>query len=152
MPVQQLDAGKASHSPSSALMDLVNIHHEMDWSDFDEVVKFLEGNLDRVIAEVHGFHKLLVDDGKTQLNCPPAPEAGDSHGSLLLRTLSEKEGAHGVTLKREFKVHDCGADPNQPDHHLVEIREDIVQAPTEAGKPPVMTEHAVTVSINRGKQ
>lgn len=152
MPVQQLDAGKALHSPSAALMDLVNIHHEMNWSDFDVVVKFLEENLDKVIAEVHGFDKLLIDDGKTQLNCPPAPEAGDSHGSLLLRTLSEKEGNHGVTMKREFKVHDCGVDPDEPNNHLVEIREDIVKAPTEVGGAPLMTENVVTVSINRGQK
>ncbi|EEC43120.1 predicted protein [Phaeodactylum tricornutum CCAP 1055/1] len=132
---------------SSSLMELVNIDHEMDWSDFDEVVKFLEENLYKVIAEVHGFDKLLVDDGKTQLNCPPAAESGDSHGNLLLRTLSEKETSSGLTLKREFKVHDCGVDPDNEDNHKVEIREDVVKAPTESGQPPAMSENVVTVSI-----
>jgi hypothetical protein len=144
------DIGKALHSPSSALMELVNINHEMDWSDFNDVVKFLEENLDKVIKEVHGFDKLLVDDGKTQLNCPPAPEPGDSHGSLLLKTLSEKLGPSGILLKREFKVYDHGVDPQDKDKHKVQIREDIVKAPEEAGNPPVMTENTVTVSIVRG--
>jgi hypothetical protein len=143
------DIGKASHSPSSALMELVNINHEMDWSDFNHVVKFLEVNLDKVIKEVHGFDKLLIDDGKTQLNCPPAPEPGDSHGSLLLRTLIEKEGFNGILLKREFKVYDHGVDPEDEEKHKVQIREDIVKAPEKAGKPPVMTENKVTVSIYR---
>jgi hypothetical protein len=143
------DVGKASHSPSSALMELVNIHHEMDWSDFNLVVQFLEENLDKVIQEVHGFGKLLIDDGKTQLNCPPAPEPGDSHGSLLLKTLSEKEGTGGILLKREFKVYDQGVDPEDQEKHKVQIREDIVKAPEEAGKPPIMTENKVTVSIVR---
>lgn len=150
MPTQNIDAGKALHSPSAALMKLVNIHHELDWSDFDAVVKFLEENLDKVIHEVHhDFDKLLIDDGMTQLNCPPAPEPGDSHGSLLLRTLSEKEGSHGITVRREFKVHDSGADPDDANNRLVEIREDITKAPTEAGQPPIMTENKVTVSIPR---
>jgi hypothetical protein len=144
------DIGKASHSPSSALMELVNINHEMDWSDFNDVVQFLELNLDRVIREVHSFDKLLTDDGKTQLNCPPAPEPGDSHGSLLLKTLSEKLGPSGILLKREFKVYDHGVDPDDETKHKVQIREDIVKAP-EAGKgtSPVMTENKVIVSIVR---
>jgi hypothetical protein len=145
------DIGKASHSPSSALMELVSINHEMDWSDFNDVVKFLEENLDKVIQEVHGFHKLLIDDGKTQLNCPPAPEPGDSHGSLLLKTLSEKLGpSSGILLKREFKVYDHGVDPEDDTKHKVQIREDIVKAPEEGqGTSPVMTENMVTVSIVR---
>jgi hypothetical protein len=145
------DIGKALHSPSSALMELVNINHEMDWSDFNDVVKFLEENLDKVIQEVHGFDKLLVDDGKTQLNCPPAPEPGDSHGSLLLKTLSEKLGhGSGILLKREFKVYDHGVDPEDNTKHKVHIREDIVKAPEEGqGTSPVMTENKVTVSIVR---
>lgn len=147
MPTQVLDAGKASHSVSAALMELTNIDH---MSDFNEVVQFLSENLDKVIDEVHGFDKLLVDDGKTQLNCPPAPEPGDSHGNLLLRTLSEKEGVvGGITLKREFKVHDCGVDPDDQRKHKVEIREDVVKAAEEEGKPPVFTENVVVVSIAR---
>mmetsp|Transcript_30295 Transcript_30295/g.54863 ORF Transcript_30295/g.54863 Transcript_30295/m.54863 type:complete len:141 (-) Transcript_30295:157-579(-) len=132
---------------SSALMELVNINHEMNSTDFDDVVKFLQTNLDKIINEVHGFDKLLIDDGKTQLNCPPVPEAGDSHGSLLLRTLSEKEGPGGITLKREIKVHDMGVDPDNSDQHKVEIREDIVKA---ANGQPIMSENVVMVSIVRG--
>lgn len=142
------DIGKVSHSPSSALMELVNINHEMDWCDFDKVVKFLEENLDKVIKDVHSFDKLLIDDGKTQLNCPPAPEPGDSHGSLLLKTFSEKRGPSGILLKREFKVYDHGVDPEDEEKHMVQIREDIF-APEGAGKAPVMTENEVTVSIVR---
>lgn len=147
MAAQVLDAGKASHSPSATLMELTNIDH---MSDFNEVVQFLSENLDNVINEVHGFDKLLVDDGKTSLNAPPAPEAGDSHGHLLLRTLSEKVGVvGGITLKREFKVHDCGVDPDDEAKHKIEIREDVVKAADEAGKPPVMSENVVVVSIVR---
>lgn len=150
MQVQKLDAGKASRSPSAALMELVNFHHEIDRSHFDDVVKFLEENLHDVIAEVHSFDKLLIDNGTTQLNCPPAPEPGDNHGALLLRTLSEKVGPDGIAGKREFKVHDCGVDPKNADNRLVEIREDTMNAPTEAGQPPNMTENAITVSIRLG--
>ncbi|CAJ1922165.1 unnamed protein product [Cylindrotheca closterium] len=141
-----LDAGKASHSPSSEFMTLVDVDH---MSDFSQVVDYLKKNLDNIIKEVHGFDKLLIDNEKTQLNCPPAPEAGDTHGSLLIRTLSEKEGPFGLTLKREFKVHDCGVDPDNASLHKVEIREDVVKAPSESGQPPIMTDTAVIVSINR---
>ena len=147
---QTLDAGAANHSPSSEFMHLVDVEKE-HLNDFKDVVAFLEKHLDDIINEVHGFDKLLIDDGKTQLNAPPKPEAGDSHGSLLLRTLSEKEGPEGITLKREFKVHDCGVDPNNAALHMVEIREDTVAAPTEVGQPPVYKENAVTVSIDRSK-
>jgi hypothetical protein len=122
-----LDAGDAFHSPSAELMKLVDVDH---LSDFDEVVAFLSGNLDKVISEVHGFDKLIIDNKKTQLNCPPAPEDGDSHGAELIRTLSEAQGADGVTLRREFKVHDLGVDTENPGKHKVEIREDIIGGPT----------------------
>jgi hypothetical protein len=145
---QVVDIGVALKSPSSTLMSLVNINHDMDWSDFDDVVKFLEQHLDDVINEVHALDKLLLDDGKTQLNCPPKPDDLDSHGNLLLKTISEKEGDHGITLKREFKVHDMGIDPDESDNHLVEIREDIVKAPVDVG-PPIYSENLVTVSICR---
>lgn len=143
-----VDPGKANHSPSAELMELVNIEH---MSDFKDVVKFLEQHLDDVIKEVHGFDKLYLDNGKVMLNAPPAAEAGDSHGAELLRTLSEKESADhaGITLKREFKVHSLGVDPSDATRHKVEIREDVVQAPTESGKPPVYQENVVTVSIQR---
>lgn len=144
-------AQQAPHSHTSVLMEMTNINHEMDWTDFDNVVKFLEVNLDKVITEVHSFDKLLIDDGKTQLNCPPAPEPGDSHGSLLLKTLSEKLGPSGILLKREFKVYDHGVDPADEKKHKVQIREDIVKAPEAGtgGTSPVMTENEVTVSIYR---
>lgn len=143
---QTLDAGKASHSPSSDFMTLVDVDH---MSDFNQVVDYLKKNLYNIINEVHGFDKLLLDNQKTQLNCPPAPEAGDSHGSLLIRTLSEKEGPFGMTLKREFKVHDCGVDPQNAALHKVEIREDVVKAPNVNDQPPVMSENVLVVSINR---
>ncbi|KAG7348559.1 hypothetical protein IV203_017264 [Nitzschia inconspicua] len=133
---QKIDAGVASHSPSAEFMTLVDVDHQ---NDFDAVVAFLEANLDKIINEVHGFDKLLVDNGKTQLNCPPAPEGGDSHGGLLIRTLSEAEGPSGITLKREFKVHAL-ADGK------IEIREDIVKA---AADQPVMSENVKVVSIAR---
>jgi hypothetical protein len=144
---QVLDAGKASHSPSAELMELVDVDHT---NDFEEVVRFLKENLDKVIKEVHGFDKLLVDNSKTQLNCPPPPAKGDRrHGNLLLRTLSEAEGSGGITFKREFKVHNCGVDPDDDEKHKVEIREDSMKAPDEAGKPPIMTENVVVISIVR---
>jgi hypothetical protein len=146
MTIQKLDAGEASHSPSAELMKLVDVDH---MSDFKDIVEFLSANLDKVISEVHGFDKLLVDNGKTQLNCPPAPENGDSHGNLLIRTLSEKAGPDGITLKREFKVHDCGVDTDEEGKHKVEIREDVMAAPAEVGQPPVMTENVTVTSITR---
>jgi hypothetical protein len=135
-----VDAGLAVHSPSAELMTLVDVDH---LADFDQVVAFLAANLDKVIAEVHGFDKLLIDNGKTQLNCPPAPEDGDSHGAELVRTLSEMQGADGVMLRREFKVHDMGVDAENPGKHKVEIREDIV------GGPQGFAENIRVVSIIR---
>ena len=111
----------SANSISAKLMTLVDVDH---LSDFEDVVTFLSEHLDAVIAEVHGLDKLLLDNGKTQLNCPPAAEKGDSHGAELIRTLSEQEGPDGVTLKREFKVHDLGVVDGQL--HSIEIREDIV--------------------------
>jgi hypothetical protein len=143
---QTLDAGKALHSPSAEFMELVDVEH---LSDFQQVVDYLKVNLDKIIQEVHGFDKLLLDNEKTQLNCPPAPEPGDSHGALLIRTLSEAEGPFGITLKREFKVHDCGVDADQEGYHKVEIREDIVKAPEEEGQQPIMSENVIVVSIQR---
>jgi hypothetical protein len=143
---EDIDAGKALHSPSAEFMELVDVDH---MSDFNQVVEYISLNLDRIIREVHGFDKLLIDNAKTQLNCPPAPEAGDSHGALLMRTLSEKEGSFGITLKREFKVHDCGVDAENPGKHKVEIREDVVMAPAAQGQAPIMTENVLVLSISR---
>ena len=62
MSSQYVDAG--SQSVSSKFMDLVNIHHAMDWSDFDDIVKFLENHMDDVINDVHKLDKLCLDDGR----------------------------------------------------------------------------------------
>lgn len=111
-----LDAGVLNHSPSAELMKLVDVDH---MNDFDDVVTFLSSNLNAIVHEVHDeFHKLLVDNGKTQLNVPPPPEKNDSHGGLLLKTLSEEQTQLGVTMRREFKVHKVS--------NGIEIREDIV--------------------------
>lgn len=143
---QKLDPGKLNHSPSSDLMTLVDIEH---MSDFNDVVEFLKLHLNDIIQEVHGFDKLMLDNGKVLLNVPPAPESGDNHGAELLRTLSEKhDDAHNVTLKREFKVHDVGATSNGM-LRKVEIREDVVQAPSEIGQPPVYKENVATIEIQR---
>lgn len=147
MVVQTLDAGKASHSPSAEFMELVDVEH---MNDFSMVQGYIAKHLDDIINEVHGFDKLLVDNGKTQLNCPPAPEAGDSHGNLLLRTLSEKESSCGITLKREFKVHEMGLDHDNL--HKIEIREDVIKAPKTPGQPPVCSENRVVVSIDRSSK
>jgi hypothetical protein len=64
--------------------------------------------------------------------------------------LSEKTGhSSGIVLKREFKVHHHGIDPEDNTKYKVHIREDIVKAP-EAGKgtAPVMTENEVTVTVS----
>jgi hypothetical protein len=143
---QTLDAGAASHSPSAEFMQLVDVDHQ---NDFDVVVEYLSANLDNIINEVHGFDKLLIDNGKTQLNCPPAPESGDSHGGLLIRTLSEAEGAFGITLKREFKVHDLGVEEGT-NKHQIEIREDVVKAPENVGEAPIMSENVKVIAIARG--
>jgi hypothetical protein len=145
-PPESPHVGDDYDSPSAALMDLVGIDR---MADFEEVVQFLMDNLDKVIQDVHSFDKLLIDNGTVQLNCPPAPEPGDTHGSLLLKTLSETLSLQGaVSLKREFRVHDLGVDPDGK--HKIEIREDVVSDPPGLGQPPVMLEHRVVVSIARG--
>eukprot|EP00529_Nitzschia_sp_RCC80_P033018 CAMPEP_0113456900 /NCGR_PEP_ID=MMETSP0014_2-20120614/9127_1 /TAXON_ID=2857 /ORGANISM="Nitzschia sp." /LENGTH=136 /DNA_ID=CAMNT_0000348371 /DNA_START=64 /DNA_END=474 /DNA_ORIENTATION=- /assembly_acc=CAM_ASM_000159 len=133
---QTLDAGAANHSPSTEFMTLCDVDHQ---NDFDKVVEFLKSNLDAVIKEIHGFDKLLVDNGKTQVNAPPD---GADNGGLLLKTLSEVSGSGGITLKREFKVHDVG-------DGKFEIREDIVKAPSEEGQPPIEEENKTVVEISR---
>jgi hypothetical protein len=141
---QTLDAGEMSHSPSAEFMKLVDVDHQ---NDFDDVVEFLKSNLDKIISDVHGFDKLLIDNGKTQMNCPPAPEGGDFHGGLLIKTLSEAVGAFGITLRREFKIHDLGK--VEGSRHNIEIREDVVKAPSEEGQQPVLSENCIVVSIVR---
>lgn len=146
MATQVIDAGVANKSISSMFMKLVNVHHDMDLAGFDEVVKFLVDNLDAVINDVHKLDKLILDDGETMLNCPPAPENKDSHGNELIRTLSEKQNSQGISVKRELKVHSLGPDPEDASKTKVEIREDMVKA--ENGKP-AFTEHKKIVSIVR---
>jgi hypothetical protein len=149
MTVPVVDAGVASHSPSAELMKLVNIHKAAeDWTDFPTIVAFLQTHLYDIIHEVHvTFDKLLIDDGETQLNCPPPAEPSDSHGALLLRTLSEQESAQGIVAKREFKVHDCGPAEDDSSKRIVEIREDVMKAPVEAGQLPIMTENVTKVTV-----
>ena len=67
MSPQILDAGVASKSVSASFMKLVNVHHEMDSVDFDQIVKFLEENLDNIISDVHKFDKLMLDDGEVRV-------------------------------------------------------------------------------------
>mmetsp|Transcript_12962 Transcript_12962/g.24307 ORF Transcript_12962/g.24307 Transcript_12962/m.24307 type:complete len:146 (+) Transcript_12962:331-768(+) len=142
---QTLDAGTASHSPSAEFMTMVDVDHQ---NDFEAVVEYVATHLDKIISEVHGFDKLLIDNGKTQLNCPPAPESGDTHGGLLIRTLSETEGPFGITLKREFKIHDLGKEEGT-NKHKIEIREDLVKAPEAEGQSPVMKENVKVLAIDR---
>ena len=146
MSPQVIDAGAANNSISAKFMKLVNVHHEMNLADFDEIVKFLVDHMDSVINDVHKLDKLILDDGETMLNCPPAPESKDSHGNELIRTLSEKQTSHGIALKREIKVHSLGPDPEDANKTKVEIREDMVKA--DNGKP-AYTEHKKVVSIAR---
>lgn len=85
--------------------------------NFDEVTHYLQKHLVDIIASIHHMDKdterLMADDGITQVCAPPAPEEGDNHGGLLLRTFSEKiEGDH-VALTREFKVHSVDAKKNE---------------------------------------
>ena len=141
------DAGDTLHSPSAELMKLVDVDH---LSDFDQVVRFLSQNLDHVISEVHNdYGKLLIDNQNTQLNCPPVADVDDSHGGLLLKTLSEVQGRDGVLFKREFKVHDLGLDPKDAGKHRVEIREDLVLAPHKVGDPPLFSEQVHVTSLVR---
>ena len=128
-------------------MRLVSVHHEMDLADFKDICKFLTEHVDEVIHDVHKLDKLILDDGETMLNCPPAPEAKDSHGNELIRTLSEKQTSFGITVKREVKVHVLGPDPTDASKTRIEIREDMVKGGDD-GKP-VFTEHRETISIAR---
>jgi hypothetical protein len=61
---QVIDAGVANKSVSAAFMKLVNVHHEMDLADFDQVVEFLKEHLDEIIHDVHKMDKLFFDDGE----------------------------------------------------------------------------------------
>ena len=61
---QVIDAGVANKSISAAFMKLVNIHHEMNVADFQEIVAFLKEHLDEIIHDVHKEDKLFFDDGE----------------------------------------------------------------------------------------
>ncbi|KNC83940.1 hypothetical protein SARC_03834 [Sphaeroforma arctica JP610] len=85
--------------------------------NFDEVTHYLQKHLNEIIGSVHSMDKdaqrLMADDGVTQVCAPPAPEAGDSHGGLLLKTYSEKIEDGHVALTREFKVHSVDGKKNE---------------------------------------
>jgi hypothetical protein len=159
MTIPILDAGVASHSPSTTLMKLVNIHNRDEWTDFNTVVQYIQEHLYDIIHEVHHvFDKLLIDDGETQLNCPPLSQPNDPSTTvphpdaslLLLRTLSEQTSTSGIMAQRIVKVYDCGGVENHPHHQrTIEIRDDIIRAPVEIGQLPVMTEHVTHVQILR---
>eukprot|EP01134_Creolimax_fragrantissima_P006880 CFRG6880T1 len=101
--------------------------------NFEEIKNFLQSHMHEIIDSVHKMDKdcerLMVDDGITMVNCPPAPEAGDSHGGLLVRTYSEKIEDEHIVLSREIKVHSV-------DESKIEIRLDTTR---HVGKP--MYEH-----------
>ncbi|CAB1103125.1 unnamed protein product [Ectocarpus sp. CCAP 1310/34] len=76
-----------------------------------------------VVREVHGEGqprhqgRLTIDNHRVMLNCPPAPEKGDSHGHILMKTISERTCELGISMKREFRVCDEGDN--------MHVREDI---------------------------
>ncbi|CAM9525526.1 unnamed protein product [Pylaiella littoralis] len=114
------DMGELLHSPSAALMTLVDCDH---LNDFDAVCKYLSVNALEVVREVHGVGhprhegRLTIDNHRVMLNCPPAPEDGDSHGHILMKTISERSCELGISMKREFRV--CDEEDN------LHVREDI---------------------------
>jgi len=109
-------------------MEMVDVDH---MKDFDQVVAYLQGHLMDVINDVRSFDKVLLDNGKTQLNVPPPLDEKDDHGSLLLRTLSEQENAQGIVCKREFKVHTLS-------NGRVEIREDVSGVETKESRTEIV--------------
>lgn len=117
-------------------------------NDFQDVVIFLQEHMDDVINEVHGFGHLLVDDGKVSLNCPPAPEDGDSHGGLLIRTISEQspDGGEHIVLSREFKVHKLGKSDADPKADKIEIRCDVTKMTNDSRQ---LAEEKAVVDIVR---
>mmetsp|Transcript_17126 Transcript_17126/g.25345 ORF Transcript_17126/g.25345 Transcript_17126/m.25345 type:complete len:164 (+) Transcript_17126:114-605(+) len=138
------NVGKRLHSTQ-----LMQLCASSNLNDFKDVVDFLRLHLDDVINEVHGFEKLLVDDGKVSLNCPPPPEAGDTHGGLLVRTISEQspdEGEH-IILSREFKVHDLGACSDDSPFHRIEIRCDVTRMMPDDSR--ILEEEKAVVEVLR---
>eukprot|EP01134_Creolimax_fragrantissima_P006879 CFRG6879T1 len=92
--------------------------------NFEEVTTFIRKHLREIITSVHNMDKdserLMADDGVTLVNCPPAPEPGDNHGGLLVRTYSEKIENEHIVLAREFKVHSI-------DENQVEVRYELTR-------------------------
>ena len=158
-----IDAGIALHSPSTELMQLVNIHSNNNntTTDFTTITTYIEKHLYDIIHEIHHtYDKLLIDNGQVQINCPPHhPEVdhSDTHhpihtsSTLILRTLSEKEMANhsGIVAKREIKVYDCGPDPTEPNKfRTILIREDIIEASHNLEDThPSLKEQSVTLRI-----
>ena len=167
-----IDAGVALHSPSTELMKLVTMHTDdtttattSTASDFTTITNYIEKHLYDIIHEIHHtYDKLLIDDGRVQINCPPLnPDADDIYriddtknhhhpgNTLLLRTLSETPATNGngIVAKREIKVYDCG--PDETERHkyrTILIREDIVQASNNVNDThPVLTEQSATIRI-----
>ncbi|CAN0104398.1 unnamed protein product [Ectocarpus sp. 12 AP-2014] len=115
------DMGELLNSPSAALMTLVDCDH---LNDFNAVCEYLAVHAHEVVREVHGEGeprhqgRLTIDNhSRVMLNCPPAPEDGDSHGHILMKTISERSCELGISMKREFRVCDEGDN--------MHVREDI---------------------------
>lgn len=81
---------------STKLMQLTNINHDMDWIDFDEVVKFLQNNLDCIIHEVHDeLHMDQLYDGKNKLVCPSLSSSSSrSLSSSVTTATTESSTSH----------------------------------------------------------
>jgi hypothetical protein len=141
---------------SAELQELVDAqsHHT-----FEEVCAFLtQGGgkkLAEVINDVHGkdptHTRLMVDNGSVSINCPPPPEAGDSHGGLLLRSISDRilhdeAGEERITLSREFKVHVVGA--GEGGKQKIEIRCDTTSPSDDNPEKHVIKEDRVIVELN----
>ncbi|KNC86101.1 hypothetical protein SARC_01760 [Sphaeroforma arctica JP610] len=109
----------------SKIMQLCAAEEELV-DNFDEVTHYLQKHLVEIIGSVHSMDKdqqrLMADDGITQVVAPPAPEEGDSHGGLLLRTFSEKIKDGHVVLTREFKVHSVDAKKNEVRYELTRAK------------------------------
>eukprot|EP00903_Cladosiphon_okamuranus_P008491 g8158.t1 len=116
------DMGELLHSPSAALMTLVDCDH---LNDFDAVCNYVSTHAMEVVREVHGVGtarhqgRLTIDNHRVLLNCPPAPEDGDSHGHILIKTISERSSELGISMKREFRVCD--------EQDTIHVREDMSQ-------------------------
>eukprot|EP00121_Abeoforma_whisleri_P010151 Awhi_evm1s9355 len=97
-------ANMATDNVASTFMNMVQAEKAQD-SNFEEVVEFLKNNYKAIVKYVHDMDKLMIDDGKVMLNCPPAPEKGNNHGDELIRTYAEIMEDEHIAISREFKVH-----------------------------------------------